>query len=142
MLGMKQRADWSEARRVRIRRAVHLGFAALFMALVMGFKLLDDPSMIGLILKIAAYTYGPLLGLFAFGVFTQRAVADRWVPAVALAAPVLCWIIDANQKRLFGGWEVGLELLVFNGALTFAGLWLIPSKRRGSGSARPLALPP
>ena len=66
-------------------RAVHLGFAALFMALVMGFRLLDDPSMIGLILKIAAYTYGPLLGLFAFGVFTQRAVADRWVPAVALA---------------------------------------------------------
>ena len=142
MLGMKQRADWSEARRVRIRRAVHLGFAALFMALVMGFRLLDDPSMIGLILKIAAYTYGPLLGLFAFGVFTRRAVADRWVPVVALAAPVLCWIIDANQQRLFGGWEVGLELLVFNGALTFAGLWLIPSKRRGSGSARPLALPP
>ena len=130
MLGMKQRADWSEARRVRIRRAVHLGFAALFMALVMGFKLLDDPSMIGLILKIAAYTYGPLLGLFAFGVFTRRAVADRWVPVVALAAPVLSWIIDANQQRLFGGWEVGLELLVFNGALTFAGLWFISEPDR------------
>ena len=125
MLGMKERQHWDEARRVRIRRAVHLGFAALFMALVMGFKAIDDPSMIGLILKIAAFTYGPLLGLFAFGVFTQRPVRDRWVPLVALAAPALCWAIDAWQQPLFGDWQIGLELLVINGAITFAGLWLV-----------------
>ena len=125
MLGMKERQHWDEARRVRIRRAVHLGFAALFMALVMGFKAIDDPSMIGLILKIAAFTYGPLLGLFAFGVFTQRPVRDRWVPLVALAAPALCWAIDAWQQQLFGDWQIGLELLVINGAITFAGLWLV-----------------
>jgi Na+/proline symporter len=124
MLGMQQRADWSEARRTQVRHTVHLAFAAVFMALVMGFKALDDPSMIGLILKIAAFTYGPLLGLFAFGVLTQRVVRDRWVPLVAVAAPVLCWFIDA-QQRLFGGWQVGLELLVLNGALTFAGLWVL-----------------
>ena len=125
MLGMKERQHWDEARRVRIRRAVHLGFAALFMALVMGFKAIDDPSMIGLILKIAAFTYGPLLGLFAFGVFTQRPVRDHWVPLVALAAPALCWAIDAWQQQLFGDWQIGLELLVINGAITFAGLWLV-----------------
>ena len=125
MLGMKDRQRWDEARRVRIRRTVHLGFAALFMALVMGFKAIDDPSMIGLILKIAAFTYGPLLGLFAFGVFTQRPVRDRWVPLVALAAPALCWAIDAWQQQLFGDWQIGLELLVINGAITFAGLWLV-----------------
>ncbi len=125
MLGMKERQHWDEARRVRIRRAVHLGFAALFMALVMGFKAIDDPSMIGLILKIAAFTYGPLLGLFAFGVFTQRPVRDHWVPLVALAAPALCWAIDAWQQPLFGDWQIGLELLVINGAITFAGLWLV-----------------
>ena len=124
MLGMKERAHWDEAQRVRIRRAVHLGFAALFMALVMGFKAIDDPSMIGLILKIAAFTYGPLLGLFAFGVFTRRVVRDRWVPLVALAAPALCWGIDAWQQQLFGDWQIGLELLMINGAITFAGLWL------------------
>ncbi len=123
LLGLHKRADWDEARRTRVRHSVHLGFAALFMALVMGFKALDDPSMIGLILKIAAYTYGPLLGLFAFGVLTQRAVNDRWVPLVALAAPALCWLIDVNQRALFGAWQLGLELLVLNGALTFVGLW-------------------
>lgn len=125
MLGMQQRSGWSEARRTRVRHAVHLAFAALFMALVMGFKALDDPSMIGLILKIAAFTYGPLLGLFAFGVLTRRQVRDAWVPLVAVAAPVLCWWLDAQQQRLFGGWQVGLELLVLNGGLTFAGLWLL-----------------
>ena len=112
-------------RRTQVRHSVHLGFAALFMALVMGFKALDDPSMIGLILKIAAFTYGPLLGLFAFGVLTRREVRDAWVPLVAVAAPLLCWFIDAQQQRLFGSWQVGLELLVLNGAITFAGLWAV-----------------
>jgi Na+/proline symporter len=123
ILGMQQRSSWSEAARTRTRRWVHLGFALLFMGLVMIFKALDDPSMIGLILKIAAYTYGPLLGLFVFGMFTTRAVNDRWVPLVAIVAPLLCWWIDANQKRLFGGWQIGLELLVLNAAFTFVGLW-------------------
>ena len=124
LLGMQRRSDWSEAHRSRVRKQVHLGFAALFMALVMVFRWINDPSMIGLILKIAAYTYGPLLGLFAFGLLTQRSVHDRRVPLVALAAPALCWLIDANQRALFGNWQLGLELLLLNGALTFAGLWL------------------
>ena len=133
MLGMQKRAHWSEAQRKRIRRSVHLGFTLVFMALVMGFKAIDDPSMIGLILKIAAFTYGPLLGLFAFGMFTQRAVRDRWVPVVALSAPVLCWLVDRYQQALFGDWQVGLEVLLLNGALTFAGLWLL--SRRAAQSA-------
>ena len=125
ILSLQQRPRWSEARRLRVRRQVHLGFAALFMALVMGFKALDDPSMIGLILKLAAFTYGPLLGLFAFGVLTRRRVRDRWVPVVALAAPLLCWLLDHYQSQLLGPWQLGLEVLLLNGALTFAGLWLL-----------------
>ena len=125
MLGMQQRSQWSEAHRVRIRRTVHLGFALLFLLLVLGFRWLDDPSMIGLILKIAAYTYGPLLGLFAFSILTQRAVNERWVPVVTVAAPLICAWLDARQKQLFGGYEVGLEILLINGALTFAGLWAV-----------------
>ena len=125
LLGLQRRADWSEAQRTRIRRRVHLAFAMIFLLLVLGFKALDDPSMIGLVLKIAAYTYGPLLGLFAFGVLTRRSVRDRWVPWVALASPALCWLIDANQARLFGTWQLGLELLLLNGALAFAGLWWV-----------------
>jgi len=127
LLGMQQRADWSEAKKLRVRRTVHLLFAALFMALVLGFKALDDPSMIGLILKIAGYTYGPLLGLFAFGLLTRRAVVDRAVPWIALAAPLLCAAIDFNQAALFGSYRMGLELLVLNGAITFGGLWVASS---------------
>ena len=118
-----------------MRKQVHLGFTALFMALLLGFRWLDDPSMIGLILKIAAYTYGPLLGLFAFGLLTQRRVRDRWVPAVVLAAPSLCWLIDAQQAALFGAWRLGLELLVLNGALTFSGLLILSKPARDHGTA-------
>ena len=112
----------------RLRKRVHLGFAAIFLLLVLGFEALGSPSMITVILTVAAYTYGPLLGLFAFAIFTRRRVSDRWVPAVAIAAPLLCYAIDHNQQALFGDYRIGLEILVLNGALVFAGLWLI-SKR-------------
>jgi Na+/proline symporter len=124
LLGMQKRSDWSEARKKSVRHQVHLGFAALFLLLVMVFRWIDDPSMIGLILKLAAYTYGPLLGLFAFGILTNRQVRGIWVPWVCLAAPALCFVIDANQQRLFGSYQIGLELLLLNGMLTFGGLWL------------------
>jgi Na+/proline symporter len=131
LLGMQQRTDWSEAKKLRVRRMVHLSFAALFMALVLGFKALNDPSMIGLILKIAGYTYGPLLGMFAFGLLTRRVVVDAAVPWIALASPVICAAIDFNQALLFGGYRMGLELLVLNGAITFVGLWLASSSSVG-----------
>ena len=130
LLGMQRRQDWSEARKQQVRRIVHLVFAMVFLALVLGFKWINDPSMIGLILKLAAYTYGPLLGLFGFGILTRRQPRDSWVPLVALASPAVCWALDSHQRALFGAYELGLELLLLNGALTFAGLWVIskPSK--------------
>ena len=79
LLGLQQRTGWDEARKTRVRHQVHLGFALLFLLLVLVFKWVNDPSMIGLILKLAAYTYGPLLGLFAFGVLTRRHVRGAWV---------------------------------------------------------------
>src|SRR6218665_1015842 len=128
LLGLQRRGDWSEKRRTAVRRRVHLGFAVVFLALVLVFRWVDNPSMIGLILKLAGYTYGPLLGLFAFGLLTRRQPRDGWVPAVAVLAPALCWLLDSRQQQLFGGYEIGLELLLLNGALTFSGLWLV-SKR-------------
>ena len=129
ILAMKRRISWDEAKQKRIRHQVHLGFAALFLLLMMVFKWADNPSMIGLILKLAGFTYGPLLGLFAFGILTRRTVQDSLVPWIALAAPVVCYILDTNQQLIFGDYQIGLELLIVNGALTFAGLWLI-SKRQ------------
>jgi len=124
LLGLQQRDDWDEARRRQVRHRVHLGFAALFLALVLAFRAIDSASMIGLILKLAGYTYGPLLGLFAFGMLTRRSLHGPAVPLVCLAAPALCWLIDSQQRRWFGSYEIGLELLLLNAALCFAGLWL------------------
>ncbi|MYN20842.1 sodium:solute symporter [Rugamonas sp. FT107W] len=130
ILGMQRRADLAEAAKVRLRHHVHLAFCALFLLLVLLFKWVDNASMIGLVLKLTGYTYGPLLGLFAFGILTRRAVRDRWVPLVALAGPVLCYVIDSNQKLLFGSYRLGLELLIMNGLLVFAGLLLISRPRQ------------
>jgi Na+/proline symporter len=124
-----QRRDLSEAATKRLRHHVHLVFCAIFLVLVLVFKWVDNASMIGLVLKLTGYTYGPLLGLFAFGILTRREVRDRWVPAVALAGPVLCYVIDFNQQTLFGSYRIGLELLILNGLLVFAGLLVISKKR-------------
>ena len=129
LLGLRRRTDMDEAARLRVRHRVHLGFAALFLALLLAFKQAANPSMIGLILTLAAYTYGPLLGLFAFAILTRRTLRARAVPLVAIAAPAACYWIDRNQQALFGAYQVGLELLVLNGALTFAGLWLVSRPR-------------
>ena len=133
LLGIQRRPDWSEAHRKRVRHQVHLGFAGLFLLLVMVFKWIGDPSMIGLILKLAAYTYGPLLGLFSFGILTTRQVRGSWVPWVCLGAPALCFVVDANQQRLFGAYQIGLELLLLNGGLTFGGLWIASHSDKRTG---------
>lgn len=128
ILGIQRNAALDDQKRKRIRQTVHLVFAALFLLFVMVFKWMNNPSMIGLILKIAGYTYGPLLGLFAFGILTKRTVNDKLVPVVVVVAPVLCFLIDYYQKSIFGGFQIGLELLFINGLLTFLGLWMIPAK--------------
>jgi Na+/proline symporter len=128
ILGLRERRDLDEAAAARIRKRVHVAFAALFLLIVLAFHALTNPSMITVILVVAAYTYGPLLGLFAFAILTRRRPADRWVPAVAIAAPLACYAVDHYQRAIFGDYQVGLEILALNGALTFAGLWLC-SKR-------------
>lgn len=130
LLGIKRRSDLSEAAKESLRRRVHLGFAALFLLLVLGFKAADNPSMIGVILKLAAYTYGPLLGLFAFGMLTRRSVTDSLVPYVTIGAPILCALLEYNQEHLLGSYRLGLELLMVNGILVFAGLFAISQKER------------
>lgn len=134
LLGMGRQGDaLDEATAVRRRQHVHLGFCALFLVLVMVFKWIDSASMIGVILKLAGYTYGPLLGLFGFGLLTRRTVRDRWVPAVVVAGPALCALLEHWQHLFFGSYRLGLELLVVNGLFVFAGLWLVSSPgRRGA----------
>ncbi len=128
ILRLRENPNLGEEAVARIRKRVHLAFAALFFVLVLAFEALGNPSMITVLLTIAAYSYGPLLGLFAFAIFARRRLADPWVPVIAIAAPIVCYLIHSNQQALFGGYEIGLEILVLNGLLTFAGLWIISTK--------------
>ena len=125
ILGMKRREDWSEVEKKNIRQRIHLTVAFIFLIFVLIFKWVNSPSMIGVILKVAAYTYGPLLGLFSFGILTTRKVIDKFVPVACIISPVICFFLDKYQKEIFGKYEIGLELLIINGLLTFIGLFLI-----------------
>ena len=138
ILGIKRRTDLSEAGKEGLRRHVHLGFAFLFLLLVLAFKAADNPSMIVVILKLASYTYGPLLGLFAFGMMTTRTLTDRLVPFVTIGAPILCALLEYNQAYLLGSYRLGLELLMVNGILVFIGLFAI--SQRAPAGAGPAAV--
>ena len=128
ILGMQRRDDWTDKRKKTIRQRVHLVVAFVFLIFVLVFYKINNPSMIGVILKVAAYTYGPLLGLFTFGIITKRQVADKWVPLICIASPIICFILDKFQKEIFGSFELGLELLIINGLLTFFGLLMVSNK--------------
>ena len=125
IIGMQRRPDLGDAQKKKMRQRVHLTFALVFLVFVMVFKWIDNSSMIGVILKVATFTYGPLLGLFTFGILMKRNVKDKLVPYVCIASPIICFFLDRFQKQLFGSFELGLELLIINGLLTFIGLWLI-----------------
>lgn len=114
----------SEEEALRTRKRVHIGMSVALLFMVLIFSLSDNTSVIGKLFTIATFTYGPLLGLYAFGLLTKRAVRDNWVPYVAIIAPELCMLLVINSADWFGGYEVSFELLPINGLLTFIGLWI------------------
>ncbi|HRX94723.1 MAG TPA: sodium:solute symporter, partial [Chitinophagaceae bacterium] len=130
MLGIKRRNDWDEKTQKRKRLIVHLVFTIIFFLMVIVFKVINDKSIIDFILRLAGYTYGPLLGLFAFGILTKRKLNDGiWVVIVCLLSPLLSYLIFTFSEDIFGGYQIGIELLVINGLLTFLGLLLLSQKR-------------
>ena len=106
----------------RSRQRVHLAMALGMGAVILVFSELNNTSAIDAVYKLASYTYGPILGLFAFGILTRRTVRGGAVPAVAVAAPLLCLVLQANSERWFGGYRFSYELLLLNAGLTFLGL--------------------
>lgn len=132
ILGLKNRTDLNEKEKKRKRLTVHFSFAFIFLVCILVFHIINNNSIIDVILDLAGYTYGPLLGLFAFGIFTKRALPNTaFITVICLAAPVLCYFISRNAANWFGGFQIGIELLLLNGLLTFIGL-LIISKRSTS----------
>ena len=113
-----------EAGLLRTRRLVHAGAAVVLGFVILGFGAIRDGSVINAIYTVAGYTYGPLLGLFFFGILTRRRVRDPWVPFICVLAPVLCYVLATHSEAWFGGYRIGFELLLLNAALTWLGLWL------------------
>lgn len=108
-----------------LRKKVHLGMALLMGIAIFMFHLLGTDSVIDAVYKLASYTYGPILGMFVFGLCCRKQVRDRFVPIVAVAAPVLSFILQANSERWFGGYQFSYELLLVNAGLTVLGLCLL-----------------
>jgi Na+/proline symporter len=127
-LGLEKRQGITESKKRIIRYIVHLSIAAVFFCSIMAFSVLNDRAVIDKLFTIAGYTYGPLLGLYSFGLFTGRRVNDRVTPVIAILSPTICYFLSKYSVELFNGYKFGFELLLLNGFLTFAGLWMFSRK--------------
>lgn len=114
----------------KLLRRTHIGFSLLLFLVIMIFRIINDQSVVIAVFKAAGYTYGPLLGLFAFGLLTKKQVNDRWVPLVTICSPFIAWIFSAFSEQLFNGYQIGFELIILNGGITFLGLLIIQKKTR------------
>ncbi|WP_161888781.1 sodium:solute symporter [Pontibacter russatus] len=121
----------SEHERVRLRYIVHVGFSVLMVLVILAFNVLNSENVVTAVFTVAGYTYGPLLGLYTFGLYTKRAVRDRFVPLICVVAPLLTYIISYNSVEWLWGYEFGFEVLILNGFLTFAGLMAVSSGKVG-----------
>lgn len=117
----------SERQLLRIRRLVHVGFALLYLLVIIAFRPFHNQSLIDTLFDIAGFTYGPLLGFYTFGLFTKRKVSDRFVPIVALLSPVICYILKLKMPD-WTGYHFGFEILLLNGLLTFLGMLALSKK--------------
>ena len=130
ILGVKGK---SEDQVVRLRKRVHVGMAVVMGIVIFVFNLLNNTSVIDAVYILASYTYGPILGLFAFGIFVKKQVKDKYIPLVAILSPILCFILDRNSQAWFGGYSFSYELLILNALFTFIGLlFLIRKQTPGS----------
>lgn len=119
----------STAQAKALRQRVHLGMSTVMFLTILGFSAMHNDAVITKLFEIAGYTYGPLLGLFAFGISSQRGVKDRWVPVIAVLAPVLTYLLNTNSEAWFGGLKLGFLLIAVNGGLMYAALWAISFRR-------------
>jgi SSS family transporter len=108
----------------RIRNRINISVALILITIIMIFRAVNNDSVINTVFAVAGYTYGPLLGLFSFGLFTRYRLKDKWVPVVALLSPLMAWLLNLLTIKWFG-FYLGYTLLLFNGIITFAGLWMI-----------------
>lgn len=128
LLNLNEDEEKTEKQKKKIRMKIHLIFTVVFFVLIMIFKAINDKSIVYLIMEVAGYTYGPLLGLFAFGILTKAHITKKYgILIVTLLAPFLTYLIN-YFVTLYSDYKIGVELIIINGLLTFIGLWLIRKK--------------
>ncbi|HVZ97887.1 MAG TPA: hypothetical protein VG847_13485, partial [Chitinophagaceae bacterium] len=114
----------------RKRTYVHIFFSILIMGVILLFNAINKASVVSAIFKVATFTYGPLIGLFAFAMYSKkRVIIDKATPVICILAPIACFFIDMYSKQLLGGYVFAEELIIINGLLTFSGLLLISKKK-------------
>ena len=119
----------SEENKIKYRKLIHIAFALLYLLVIILFRPFHNESLIDKIFEIAGYTYGPLLGLYTFGLFVKnRKPIDKFVPVIAISSPIISYILNYFSKELFFGYQFGFEILIVNGLLTFIGLMLVSKK--------------
>ena len=128
-LGLNKKEHLSEKQKEKTRYVVHVVFAAVLLVVIVVFRTINNMAVIDELFTIAGYTYGPLLGLYAYGLFIRGPVKDRWVPVVAVVSPVLCYLLSIFDKLLLNGYNFGFELLILNGIFTFSGLLILRRKK-------------
>ncbi|MCW3124757.1 MAG: sodium:solute symporter, partial [Bacteroidetes bacterium] len=127
ILGLNEQ-DRSEESKTKTRKIVHLSVAVVFLICILVFKWINTKSVIDVILKVAGYTYGPLVALFGLGLYSRVKLRENLVPFICVVAPVITYILDLNSKKLFGGYQMGFESAFVNVAITLLGLSLISKK--------------
>jgi SSS family solute:Na+ symporter len=125
-----------EAIQERTRKWSHVGMSFVLIAVIILFRLINDESVIHSLFTVAGYTYGPLLGLYTFGLFFRRNLRDRFVPLIALASPLLSYVLSSNSAAWFNGFQFGFFILIANGAITLFGLWMISTPRHSLEAIR------
>jgi len=127
---LKSTKKKTEKETAAIRQKVHTGMAIVMGLVIFAITSLNNTSVIDTVYKLASYTYGPLLGMFVFGIFTKWKIRDRWTPLVAITSPILCLVLDINSKVWFNGYEFSHERLILNALFTFIGLCLLIRKKQ------------
>jgi len=124
--------DLPEQKQKQKRLMVHIGFSVILFLIIIVFRIINDDSVITAVFKVAGYTYGPLLGLYSFGLFTKWKTKDSLVPVVAITAPIITFLLSHYSDIIIPGYNMGFELLIINGLITFLGLWMFSYKKAQS----------
>jgi Na+/proline symporter len=135
-LNFNKKVDINSKAAIRTRHGVHIALSLLMLITIVVFNLINNDAVVNAIFSVASYTYGPLLGLYGFGLFVgRRQVMDKLTPFICVISPAICYFLNTYSKQLLGGYVFANELIIVNGLITFLALWLFSSRKSAAALA-------